>query len=350
MFLQDATGSQQQYIGTARHGIAQFCNTLLSGGKFVLQDLRLGLIAFRDHPPQEHNFIIQEYPFTSNFASNLTSLTAADGGDQPDSQSPLPTKLTGGTRRQSRNRSVTDAKLEIDSLRVAASMGRVGITLNLVSTQYVIVYEPTLSYDYKRARDFYQGLVQKTGVRVVNLCDRSVLPTLTADSTLEAVDGKIGVAKHQAEVCSMANKQKTSASKISVRPHRNFVAASIQHSTSLSIICTNRGDRNANIWFDGENLHEAKNNILEVEGSHILNKYQTPGVGELAAIETQPISLAQVMYVHLSWEGTSQKNKILPSPPELVLPDILILISHLGISYPRPIETFIASEFDATLL
>lgn len=100
MFLQDATGSQQQYIGTARHGIAQFCNTLLSGVKFALQDLRLGLIAFRDHPPQEHSFIIQEYPFTSDFASNLTSLTAADGGDQPDFQSPLPTRLTGGTKRQ----------------------------------------------------------------------------------------------------------------------------------------------------------------------------------------------------------------------------------------------------------
>jgi len=53
------------------------------------QDLRLGLIAFRDHPPQEHSFLIQEYPFTSDFgsfASNLASLRVEGGGDEPDVQ------------------------------------------------------------------------------------------------------------------------------------------------------------------------------------------------------------------------------------------------------------------------
>lgn len=140
---------------------------------------------------------------------------------------------------------------------------------------------------------------------MVNLCDHNVRPALIADSALEAVDGEIDVSKHQAEVRSMANKQKMSASEISVRLHRNFVAASIQHST---LVIDNmyeqrtQGDRNADIWFDGENLHEAKNNIQEVEGSHILNKYQTPGVGQLAAIETQPISLAQVETVVRSAE------------------------------------------------
>jgi hypothetical protein len=90
MFLQDATGSQQPYIDTARNGITQICNTLLSGGKFAPQDLRFGLVAFRDHPPEDQSFIIQEYPFTSDvgsFTSNLGSLRATGGGDGPESQS-----------------------------------------------------------------------------------------------------------------------------------------------------------------------------------------------------------------------------------------------------------------------
>ncbi|KAG1762150.1 hypothetical protein EDD22DRAFT_778775, partial [Suillus occidentalis] len=86
MFLQDATGSQQPYIDTARNKISQICNTLISGGKFAPQDLRFGLIAFRDHPPQDQSFVTQQFPFTTEFgvvASNL----ATGSGDRPEAQS-----------------------------------------------------------------------------------------------------------------------------------------------------------------------------------------------------------------------------------------------------------------------
>ncbi|KAG1851360.1 hypothetical protein F4604DRAFT_2045902 [Suillus subluteus] len=325
MFLQDATGSQQRYIDTAHNGITQICNTLLSGGKLAPEDLRLGLIAFRDHPPQEHSFIIQEYPFTSDFgsfASNLASLTAEGGGDEPDSQSDALSAACKADWRDEATKVVVlitdspphgigedgdafpegcplpaNAKLEIDPLRVATSMGRAGITL------YVIACEPTLGHNYKRARAFYQGLVKKTGLticdrgRVVNLGDLSVLPTLIAGSALEAVDSESYVAKHQAEVCNMANNQKMSASEISSRLHGNFVAAGTQHSTLVvdnTYEQRTQGDRNVDIWFNAENLDEARNKIQQVEGNHILAKYQTPGVEQSAAVETQLISLAQV--------------------------------------------------------
>ncbi|KAG2355711.1 hypothetical protein BDR07DRAFT_1492858 [Suillus spraguei] len=58
LFLQDTTESQQPYINAACSGIHQICNTLLSGGKVTPQDIRFGLIAFHDHPPQEHSFNI----------------------------------------------------------------------------------------------------------------------------------------------------------------------------------------------------------------------------------------------------------------------------------------------------
>ncbi|KAG1810938.1 uncharacterized protein BJ212DRAFT_1376889 [Suillus subaureus] len=313
MFLQDATGSQQPYINTARSGITQICNTLLAGGKFTPQDLRFGLIAFRDHPPQDLSFIIQEYPFTSDvgsFTSNLGGLTAMGGGDEPESQSDALSAAYKADWKDEATKVVvliTDSPphgigedgdnfpdgcpLQIDPLRVATQMGKAGITL------YVIACEPSLGQAYKRARDFYQGLVKKTGGKVVNLGDLSVLPTLIAGSALEAVDSEIYVAKYQAEVRSMANDQKMSASEILLKLHKNFAAAGIQHTT---LVVDNmykqrtQGDRNADIWFNAENLNEAKHNIQEVEGSRIIEKYQTPGAEQSATVEMQPISLAQV--------------------------------------------------------
>ncbi|KAG2336931.1 hypothetical protein BDR05DRAFT_80548 [Suillus weaverae] len=313
MFLQDATGSQQPYIDTARNGITQICNTLLSGGKFAPEDLRFGLVAFRDHPPQDQSFVIQEFPFTNDFgsvASNLASLTATGGGDGPESQSDALSAAYSADWKDEATKVVvliTDSPphgigedgdgfsqgcpLRIDPLRIAAGMGRAGITL------YVIACEPTLSEYYKRASDFYQGLVRKTGGKVVNLGEVSVLPTLIAGSALEAVDDEILVAKYQAEVRSMANDQKMNANDISLKLYKNFVAADMQHST---LVVDNmyeqrtQGERNADIWFNAESLDEAKNNIQEVEGDRILEKYQTPGVEQSAAIETQSISLAQV--------------------------------------------------------
>ncbi|KAG2121797.1 hypothetical protein BD769DRAFT_1671202 [Suillus cothurnatus] len=312
MFLQDATGSQQPYIDTARNGITQICNTLLSGGKFAPQDLRFGLVAFRDHPPEDQSFIIQEYPFTSDvgsFTSNLGSLRATGGGDGPESQSDALSAAYKADWKDEATKVViliTDSPphgigensdgfpegcpLQIDPLHVATRMGKAGITL------YVIACEPTLG-QYKRARDFYQGLVKKTGGKVVNLGDLSVLPTLIAGSALEAVDSEIYVAKYQAEVRRMANDQKMSAGEILLKLHKDFVAAGIQHTT---LVVDNmyeqrtQGDWNANIWFNAENLNDAKNKIQEVEGNRILGKYQTPGAEQSATVEMHPISLAQV--------------------------------------------------------
>lgn len=70
-------------------------------------------------------------------------------------------------------------------------MGIAGITL------YVIACEPTLSQYYKRAFDFYQGLVKKTRGKVVNLGDLSILHTLIG-SALEVADSESYVTQYQA--------------------------------------------------------------------------------------------------------------------------------------------------------
>ncbi|KAG2740728.1 hypothetical protein P692DRAFT_201810771 [Suillus brevipes Sb2] len=80
---------------------------------------------------------------------------------------------------------------QIDPLRVATRMGKAGITL------YVIACESTLSQYYKRASDFYAGLVKKTRGKVVNLGDLNILSTLVAGSALEVADSEKYVTQYQ---------------------------------------------------------------------------------------------------------------------------------------------------------
>jgi len=81
--MQDSTGSQQPYIDKARSDISQICTTLSLTG-----DLRVGLVAFRDHPPQD-TLVTEVTPLTadiSSIASKLNALRATGGGDGPECQ------------------------------------------------------------------------------------------------------------------------------------------------------------------------------------------------------------------------------------------------------------------------
>jgi hypothetical protein len=158
---------------------------------------------------------------------------------------------------------------------------------------------------------------------VVNLGDLSILSTLVAGSALEVADSEKYVTQYQAQVRSMANNEKLSAGEISQRLHKNFVTAGAQHST---LVVDNmyeestQGNPNVDVWFNAENLDEARNKIQEVkvsivescacnahipikvQGNRIIEKYQTPGVTQSAAVQVQPISLDQVSFSQLRIE------------------------------------------------
>lgn len=88
MFVQDCTGSQGSYISSATKNIELICNNIYESGRLAArEDLRIGLVAYRDHPPQDHTYVTKNFGFSSDIAKvhrDLSSLYASGGGDGPE--------------------------------------------------------------------------------------------------------------------------------------------------------------------------------------------------------------------------------------------------------------------------
>ena len=88
VFVQDCTGSQGSYISSATRNIEEICGHIFHSGRLQEpEDLRVGLVAYRDHPPQDHTWVYKNFGFTSDISKvrqHLSSLYATGGGDGPE--------------------------------------------------------------------------------------------------------------------------------------------------------------------------------------------------------------------------------------------------------------------------
>ncbi|KAF8596136.1 hypothetical protein BDV93DRAFT_563621 [Ceratobasidium sp. AG-I] len=314
LFLQDFTGSQQQYIDAARNEIGQICNNLLGAGKFAPSDLRFGLVAFRDHPPQDNSFVTKFFDFTSDpdvMSSNLASLSATGGGDGPEAQSdalyealnapwnPKATKVAvlitdappHGTG-ESGDGFPKGCPSQHNPLHLAKRLAAMHVTLDVVAC------EPTLSNYYKDARNFYEGLAGKTGGRVINLGDPGALTNLITGSALEAVDSDALVLQHYAAIRSQAQGN-SNANAVSRNLHSELSAANVHHHT-LNVDnmynLTEQDKRNAQIWLESETLDEAKAKIHLLSGNRIKEQYLSNDT-LVTSVEKKPINLEQAQRI-----------------------------------------------------
>ncbi|KAG1780458.1 hypothetical protein EV702DRAFT_721199 [Suillus placidus] len=85
IFGQPCTGSQGSYISSATKNIEEICTHIFESGKLQSQeDLRVGLVAFRNHPPQDHTYVVKNFGFSSDISKvhrDLAGLYASGGGD-----------------------------------------------------------------------------------------------------------------------------------------------------------------------------------------------------------------------------------------------------------------------------
>jgi hypothetical protein len=85
-FVVDTTGSMGAFINAARQ---QMVDTLKALTAAAVQpvDLAVGIVEYRDHPPQDNSFVFQVYAFTANLAQaqkSIEKLKPNGGGDGPE--------------------------------------------------------------------------------------------------------------------------------------------------------------------------------------------------------------------------------------------------------------------------
>lgn len=84
LFVIDATGSMAPYIAEARRYAAEVAVKLAKDNDL---DIRFGVVAYRDHPPQDVTFITSKSDGFGNAAKlqdALAKLVAGGGGDRPE--------------------------------------------------------------------------------------------------------------------------------------------------------------------------------------------------------------------------------------------------------------------------
>ncbi|KAJ7600798.1 hypothetical protein C8J56DRAFT_911318 [Mycena floridula] len=198
-FLQDCTGSQGSYISSATKNIEQICAHIFESGKLQSkEDLRVGLVAFRDHPPQDHTYIVKNFGFTSDISQvhkDLSGLYASGGGDGPEAVTAALVEAVNMDWRERASKMVVliaDAPPHgigeygdgfddgspdgHDPLQVARLMANRGITL------FFVACEPALS-GYQYATDFYKA--------ITNITSGLMLPLTTADLLTHAIVGSV---------------------------------------------------------------------------------------------------------------------------------------------------------------
>jgi len=202
VFLQDTTGSQGPYIQSARKAIRDICDKISASGDLPKDLIRFGLIAFRDHPPQDNTYVTKSFGFTSDVETmqkNLSSLIASGGGDGPEAQTAALAEALNLEWAENAVKMVilitdspphgigesgdgfTESPDQNDPLDIARQMAERGITL------FVIACEPGLSR-YQNAVDFYTALVEITSGRMFPLLMADKLGDYIIGTAVETIE------------------------------------------------------------------------------------------------------------------------------------------------------------------
>ncbi|KIK68735.1 hypothetical protein GYMLUDRAFT_68574 [Collybiopsis luxurians FD-317 M1] len=302
MFILDATSSMQKYIDEARDRIAAIYDEVQRLGALSPDDIRVGLIAFRDHPQldrhgaqQSYGFVTKKFNFESDISvvkANLASLKASGGGDGPEAQcDALQDALVAAWRKNAKKIviMITDSPthgideyedklpdgcpetLENDPVRIVREMAGAGIIL------HVLACEPTLSGSFSKAHDFYEGITKITGGKMVGLTDQVALQKIIVGNTIESLDIQRLVVENRTDIDSQSRGGAASAA-ISKGLYTRLSSAGTQiyafESDSI-YLSDETGDYNAEVWANAKQIDaNVRGSIRTVRNSRLKEEYR----------------------------------------------------------------------------
>ncbi|KAJ3035815.1 hypothetical protein HK097_004098 [Rhizophlyctis rosea] len=197
-FALDCTGS----MGSATESIKDIATKLAESQK---ADVNFALVSYRDHPPQDHSYVTNVYPFTSDLStmtSYLAKQQAYGGGDGPEAVTaalheslhlpwrPNATKVLIiiadapphglGEHTDGFPNGDPDGR---DPLKIVIQMRAYGICV------FSVACEPSLS-SYKHAVDFFEFVASATGGSLIPLTSASLLPDVIVGGAKEQMELK----------------------------------------------------------------------------------------------------------------------------------------------------------------
>merc|ERR550514_1184147 len=200
VFTMDCTGSMGSYIQAAKQNIEAIVSKLVQSEGY---DLRFALVAYRDHPPQDHSYVTKQFAFTNDVAQmkrDLATLSAQGGGDGPEAVAAgLKATLDTDWRPNATKVCVLIADAPphglgeqgdgfpngapdgVDPFEVLTAMSMRGICI------YSVGCEPALS-SYLYARDFFVACANKTNGQAVALRSAAALADVIMGGAIEEMD------------------------------------------------------------------------------------------------------------------------------------------------------------------
>lgn len=255
-FAMDCTGSMDPYIDEARENIVNIVDEVVKTENCTV---RLALVEYRDHPPEDETFITQKHDFTNSvetMKSWLEECEADGGGDTPEAIADALNDVLHLSWREEATKIcvfIADAPPHglateddedsfpegcpdgLDPMNISKDLAGKGVAL------YVVGCEPSVS-DYK---DFYLALAEITGGQYVPLTDANDLTKVIIFGSKEEMSLK----KLEAEV----------EEEIKVLTSSGIVINEEELSSSLHKKWSDRGEKTKQLMLNHKVLETAKN-------------------------------------------------------------------------------------------
>ncbi|OCF37322.1 hypothetical protein I317_06507 [Kwoniella heveanensis CBS 569] len=297
-FILDCTGSMQKYINSVRDHISGICEMIRGEeGLNGPDDVRVAIVNYRDHPPQDSTYVYKFHPFTSNIPEvqeYLKGLTASGGGDGPEAVTAgMAATLTELEWRREAAKMVVlvadapphgvssgrvdEAELTEtighDPLVIARTMAQNGITF------FMVACEDTLS-GYSHAVDFFQAICNMTSGVMLPLTTADLLAMTIVGSVLENMDMERLIAEIGVEVAQrIRQKGETmeSVEEVAQELHERLLLRNEQtkqvHLPEVYVPHDN-AKKNVSTWMNAQYIQDAVPNILNVPGKRLTEKFR----------------------------------------------------------------------------
>ncbi|KAH8825191.1 hypothetical protein DL96DRAFT_1697578 [Flagelloscypha sp. PMI_526] len=277
VFIQDCTGSQGSYISSATKNIETISSNIYQSGKLQHQeDLRIGLIGFRDHPPQDHTYITKNFGFTSDIAQvkkDLSGLYASGGGDGPEA-------ITAALAEAVYNMEWRELASKMVVLIADAPPHGIGeygdgLMASRGITLFFVACEPALS-GYSYANDFYQAMTNITSGLMLPLTTADLLAHAIVGSVLENLDMERLVREVGAAVAERILGNNESVDDVARELHEKLL---LRNESTKKVVIESiykeipEALHNIEVFKNAANLAEARPHLKRVNGTRFTDKY-----------------------------------------------------------------------------